>query len=106
MVFEEQGPQGVTDTAPMTLYELYLMLENRGIIDFRITRRDVDRPSEVKKGNAADMLEVKHNAYSVYKPNPVQQKNVKSSNLAGFLNFQNLEKSTYLQLVWRALATT
>jgi hypothetical protein len=89
----------------MTLYDLYLMLEKRGVVDFQVTSHDVDRPADVKAGNAADCLDVKHTSYSVYKPNPVQQKNVKSSNLGGFLNYTTLENSKYLQLIWRILTT-
>lgn len=102
---EEQGTNGTTDSAPMTLYDLYLMLEKRGVVDFQVTSHDVDRPADVKAGNAADCLDVKHTSYSVYKPNPVQQKNVKSSNLGGFLNYKTLENSKYLQLIWRILTT-
>lgn len=103
VLLEEQGTSGTTDSAPMTLYDLYLLLEKRGVVDFQVTSHDVDRPAEVKAGNAPDCLEVKHTSYSVYKPNPVQQKSVKSSNLGGFLSYKSLEGSKYLQLIWRIL---
>ena len=103
MLLEEQGPKGTSDSAPMTLYQLYIMLEKRGIVNFKLTSHDCERPAEVQKGNVAYTLEVSHTSHSVYKPNPVQQKHVKASNLGGFLNYNTLEKSKYLELVWRNL---
>ena len=64
VLLEEQGTSGTTDSAPMTLYDLYLMLEKRGVVDFQVTSHDVDRPADVKAGNAADCLDVKHTSYS------------------------------------------
>eukprot|EP00435_Cladocopium_sp_Y103_P042610 s1532_g11.t2 len=58
VLLEEQGPSGASDSSPMTLYELYLMLEKRSVVDFQVTSHDVDRPADVKAGNAADCLEV------------------------------------------------
>lgn len=105
MCLEEEGPQGKTDSSPVTLYDLCVLLEKRGVMDFKVTGHEVDRPADVKRGESADRVDVKHVAFSVYKPNPVQVKHVKASNLAGFINFTKLSESKYLQLVWRALAS-
>lgn len=103
VVLEEQQSQGPSDSMPMSLYALYVMLEKQGVMDSSVTGHDVDRPPEVKRGEASDDLVVAHKSYSVYRPNPVQLKNVKSSNLGSFLGHKTLGKSQYLQMVWRNL---
>ena len=103
VVLEEQTSQGPADSNPMTLFELVLMLERKGILDTKITGHGVDRPPSVKRGEETDRLEVVHESYSLFKPNAVTIKTAKSTNIAGLAGYKVLSASNYLVLVWRLL---
>ena len=103
VVLEEQTSQGPADSNPMTLFELVLMLERKGILDTKITGHGVDRPPSVKRGEETDRLEVVHESYSLLKPNAVTIKTAKSTNIAGLAGYKVLSASNYLVLVWRLL---
>ncbi|CAJ1459882.1 unnamed protein product, partial [Effrenium voratum] len=49
--------------------------------------------------NKAVELEVAHTDFSVFKPNPVNEKKAKGTNVAGVIGFKALSNSPYLQLV-------
>ncbi|CAK9067064.1 Uncharacterized protein SCF082_LOCUS34017, partial [Durusdinium trenchii] len=93
VVLEETGSRGAADSDAMTIFDLIVMLEKRGLVDLTLTGHKFERPPAVKRGESEDSMVFNHEAFSVYKPNPVQQKNVKSSNVAGFLQYQTLTKS-------------
>ena len=103
VVLEEQTSQGPADSNPMTLFELVLMLERKGILDTKITGHGVDRPPSVKRGEETDRLEVVHESYSLFKPDAVTIKTAKSTNIAGLAGYKVLSASNYLVLVWRLL---
>ena len=103
VVPEEQTSQGPADSNPMTLFELVLMLERKGILDTKITGHGVDRPPSVKRGEETDRLEVVHESYSLFKPDAVTIKTAKSTNIAGLAGYKVLSASNYLVLVWRLL---
>lgn len=103
VVLEETGSRGAADSDAMTIFDLIVMLEKRGLVDLTLTGHKFERPPAVKRGESEDSMVFNHEAFSVYKPNPVQQKNVKSSNVAGFLQYQTLTKSRFLTLAWRIL---
>ena len=48
-------------------------------------------------------FEISHNEYAVYRPNPVQAKSAKATNLAGLIGYKALEASPHVTLVWRVL---
>ncbi|CAK9025766.1 unnamed protein product, partial [Durusdinium trenchii] len=87
VVLEETGSRGAADSDAMTIFDLIVMLEKRGLVDLTLTGHKFERPPAVKRGESEDSMVFNHEAFSVYKPNPVQQKNVKSSN--GFLAGSN-----------------
>ena len=105
VIMEEQGSSGAQDSAPMTLHEAMVMMEKRGMIDLKVSGHSVERPAAVKRGDEPDTLEVSHQSYLVFKPNPVTVKNVKGSNIAGFVGFKVLSSSRFLKLVWSSLLT-
>ena len=45
--------------------------------------------------------EIEHEAYSIFRPNPVQVKSAKFTNLAGLVGYKPLANSSWIQLVWR-----
>ena len=49
-------------------------------------------------------IDVTHQSYSVFKPNPTAVKNVKGTNVAGLIGVKALANSKFVTLVWRALA--
>ena len=100
---EEQSPQGLQDVGPMTLYQMIVSFEKRGYLDLKVTGHVVDRPAEVKRGEAPDAITVAHEAHSVFRPNAVQAKSVKGTNIAGLVGMKILAASQYLQLVRRFL---
>lgn len=85
----------------MKLFKLLTMLEQRGVVDYNVTGHKTERPSEVKRGEAADRLTISHESFSVYKPNSVSVKNVKAGSLAGLVGTKPLSGSSHVQLVWR-----
>lgn len=91
------------DTSPMMLHKLLKLLEQRGVVQFTVTGHQCDRPPEVKRGEAADRFEVKHESFSVYKPNNVNLKQVKAGSLAGLIGTKALSKSRWVKMVWRTL---
>ncbi|CAK9073577.1 unnamed protein product, partial [Durusdinium trenchii] len=93
VIMEEQGSSGAQDSAPMTLHEAMVMMEKRGMMDLKVSGHSVERPAAVKRGDEPDTLEVSHQSYLVFKPNPVTVKNVKGSNIAGFVGFKVLSSS-------------
>lgn len=104
MVLEESGPNGNSDSNPMTLYALLTTLEKRGVLDSKLTGHKVSRPAEVQRGEAPDTLVISHESFSVFKPNPIAKvQNVKSSNIAGYIGLRALMTSKYIQMVWRPL---
>lgn len=104
VILEETSTSGVTDSLPMTLFKLVVLLEKRGLTGFTLTGHKLDRPSSVKRGESADAIEVEHQSYCVYRPSPVQLKTLKQTNMAGYLGFKMPNQSNFLQLVWRSLA--
>ena len=105
MVLEETGSSGVSDSSPMTLYALLTMLEKRGVLDAKLTGHKVERPPEVVRGEASDSITIAHEAFSVFRPIPVAQvKQVKASNIAGFIGLRALTSSNFITLAWRPLA--
>ena len=100
-MLEEQGSQGISDSKPMSIFQMLIMLEKRGMLDMRLSCHKAERPASVQRGEAADSITIEHEAYSVFKPNPVQNKHVKQSNLAGFIGLRVLQSSQYLAMVWR-----
>ncbi|CAK9084942.1 Uncharacterized protein SCF082_LOCUS40266 [Durusdinium trenchii] len=105
MVVLEEPVQGGSpqDTSPMMLHKLLKLLEQRGVVQFTVTGHQCDRPPEVKRGEAADRFEVKHESFSVYKPNNVNLKQVKAGSLAGLIGTKALSKSRWVKMVWRTL---
>ena len=62
----------------------------------------VERPPEVRRGEAADTMTITHESFSVFKPNPVAKvQQVKASNIAGWIGLRALTNSTYITMVWR-----
>ena len=104
-MLEEQSPQGLSDTGPMSVYQLMLSYEKRGHLDLKITGHAIDRPANVRRGEAANCIEVAHEAHSVFKPNAVPPNNVKGTNIAGLIGNKVLGASEYLDLVWRLLVS-
>ena len=103
MVLEESGPTGITDSRPMTVYNLLTTLERRGILDSKLQGHKVARPPEVQRGEAADSLTITHEQFSVFKPNPVVKvQQVKASNIAGYIGLRALTSSEYITMVWRS----
>ena len=101
---EEAGPNGNSDTDPMTLYTLLTTLEKRGVLDSKLTGHTVSRPAEVQRGEAPDTMVISHESFSVFKPNPVAKvQNVKASNIAGYIGLRALMSSKYIEMVWRPL---
>ncbi|CAK9075623.1 unnamed protein product, partial [Durusdinium trenchii] len=99
VVLEETGSSGVSDSSPMTLYALLTMLEKRGVLDAKLTGHKVERPPEVVRGEASDSITIAHEAFSVFRPNPVAQvKQVKASNIAGFIGLRALTSSNFITL--------
>ena len=103
MVLEETTSQGPADSQPMSVFQMMVSFEKKGVLDLKVTGHSVDRPPAVKRGEESDKVEVQHQSFSVFKPNTVTAKNCKSTNVAGLLGFKALSSSQYLQLVWRAL---
>lgn len=85
----------------MSLFELVHMFERKQILDIKVTGHSIDRPPTVKRGEEADRIEVKHESYSLFKPNAVTAKTAKATNVAGLAGFKSLSSSPYLKLVWR-----
>lgn len=105
VVWEETTPKGPTSSKPMTLYELIYTIEKRGCLDYTITGHTAQRPPSVQRGEEGDRqepamkmvlkvlievdvgcwlvieingrIEVSHQSFAVYRPNPVTQKNAK-----------------------------
>lgn len=90
------------DTGPFSLYELLISLEKRGHLDQTLTGHSYQRPPAVARGEQRDTFTVSHTSHSVFKPNNVNQKQLKGSNIAGYVGMTRLEASSYLCLVWRA----
>ena len=104
MVLEEQVQGGgVADSSPMSLFKLLTTIEKRGAVDFKLTGHKIERPAAVRRGEAADAIDVSHETYSVYKMNNVVQKHVKAGSLASFIGQKALSGSQHITLVWRAL---
>lgn len=103
VVLEEQTSQGLVDTGPMSLFRLVLSFEKRGHLDLKITGHAIDRPANVRRGEAPDCVTVTHQSHSVFKPNAVQARNVKGTNVAGLIGNKCLAASQYLTMVWRFL---
>lgn len=101
---EEQTSSGNVDSSPTTLFDLLVSLEKRGVLDLKVTGHRVDRPSDVKRGESMDRIEVTHESYSVFKPTNVALKTMKQTNMAGVLGFKSLLASRQLVLVWSHLA--
>lgn len=76
-------------------------LEKRGLLDLKVTGHKVDRPSDVKRGESSDKIEVQHESYSVFRPAAVQLKTLKQTNVAGYVGTTSLSSSRFLALVWR-----
>ena len=102
-MLEEQSSQGPSDTAPMSIYELVVSMEKKGILDLKLTGHGFDRPAAVKRGEERDRIEVTHEAYSLFKPNAVTARTAKATNIAGLIGYTALSNSQHIQLVWRTL---
>ena len=105
VVLEETTSQGPVDSQPMSVFQMMVSFEKKGVLDLKVTGHLVDRPPAVKRGEESDKIEVQHQAFSVFRPNTVTAKNCKSTNVAGLLGFKPLSSSQCLQLVWRALVS-
>ena len=46
--------------------------------------------------------DIEHEAYSVFRPNPVQVKAAKYTNFAGLIGYKPLASSTWVAMVWRS----
>lgn len=102
VVLEEQTSQGAADSQPMSLYALMVSMEKKGHLDTKLTGHLVDRPPAVKRGEDRDHIQVTHEAFSVFRPNAVNVKSAKSTNMAGLIGNKVLSASAHLQLVWRS----
>eukprot|EP00438_Fugacium_kawagutii_P020088 Skav200150 [mRNA] locus=scaffold2013:409300:426011:+ [translate_table: standard] len=103
VVLEEQTSQGSADTNPMSVFDLIVSMEKKGILDCKLTGHTTDRPAAVRRGEERDRIEVVHQSFSLFKPNAVTAKNAKATNLAGLVGYKSLSASSHLQLVWRHL---
>lgn len=88
---EETTSGGVTDSKPMSVYEVVVQLERRGVLDSKLSGHEVSRPAAVQRGEEQDRIEITHNDYSVFRPNPVQVRNAKGTNIGGFIGYKLLE---------------
>lgn len=102
MVVEEQTSQGAQDSNPLSLHQLIVSFERKGILDCKVTGHSVDRPPAVKRGEERDSLVIAHEAFSLFRPNAVTMKSAKATNVAGLIGMKALKASPYLQLVWRS----
>ena len=101
-MLEETGAAGTTDTNPRSIFKLMTLLEKRVILDAKLTGHKLERPPEVRRGEAADTMMLTHESFSVFKPNPVAKvQQVKASNIAGWIGLRALSNSNYLTMVWR-----
>ena len=57
----------------MSLFQLVLSFEKRGHLDLKITGHAIDRPANVRRGEAPDCVTVTHQSHSVFKPNADQE---------------------------------
>lgn len=101
VVLEETTSQGQQDSEPMTLFQLIHSFERKGCLDMKVTGHTIDRPASVKRGEENDRIEIQHEAYSVFRPNNVNAKQCKATNVAGLLGCKSLHASQHVQLVWR-----
>ena len=105
MLLEETSAGGAaSDSFPMSLYKLLKTIEERGVVDYTVTGHKVMRPGSVQRGETPDTFTITHESHSVFRPNPVAVKNVKGSNVAGYLGTKALSSSKFLKCVWRPLA--
>lgn len=54
VVWEETTAKGVSDSSPMTLYELLFTIEKRGTLQYTITGHKAERPPAVQRGEETD----------------------------------------------------
>lgn len=106
MCLEEQSPQGLVDIGPFTVYKMFVGFEKKGMMDLKLTGHGFNRPPAVQRGEESDRIIVAHEAHSVFKPNAVNQKNLRGTNIAGYIGYKVLAASEYLTLVWRFLDMT
>ncbi|CAJ1431871.1 unnamed protein product, partial [Effrenium voratum] len=85
VLLEEQTARGPTDGSPTTLYDTVVKLEKQGCLDLKVTGHTISRPPSVQRGEESDRLEVAHTDFSVFKPNPVNEKKAKGTNVAGVI---------------------
>ena len=56
VVLEETTSAGACDTAPMSLYDLWVRLEKEGAVNMKFTGHSVERPASVQRGEDSDSL--------------------------------------------------
>ncbi|CAK9067404.1 Uncharacterized protein SCF082_LOCUS34123 [Durusdinium trenchii] len=56
VVLEETTSAGACDTAPMSLYDLWVRLEKEGAVNMKFTGYSVERPASVQRGEDSDSL--------------------------------------------------
>ncbi|CAK9072441.1 Uncharacterized protein SCF082_LOCUS35627 [Durusdinium trenchii] len=86
---EEQSPQGLVDIGPFTVYKMFVGYE-KGMMDLKLTGHGFNRPPAVQRGEESDRIIVAHEAHSVFKPNAVNQKNLRGTNIAGYIGYKVL----------------
>ena len=93
-------PQDAGSDGPITTIRLMLQtLERKGDVDYSVGGHTCSRPPSVQQGTSTtDFFELKPDEMLLWRPQAVQAKNLKGTNIASHFAYSMLDKSP-LQLV-------